>query len=265
MMSPDDCGASSRKDLATGGVGDGDPGGWLIDVGSGRAAGSACSRDGGGASGSATVRGRASGCGRSLSYSLDKSYGGTAYITSQRVLTLLGAEGHLVRGHRRAAAGHRGSSSGLRPRPGWARPTYDGGPDGGAARIELARRWLRSFEWPLRYPTCSGGAAGRAGRRRRGAGRAADGRGGAGRAARRFALADDLSFPASLRSRPSPSLLPALDPTPMGWQGAGLVPRPAPGGAVRPDRQHRPDHLVGGARSGRLGAARVRGDRPAAA
>ncbi len=86
-----------EKDLAAGRVGDGDPAGWLRDLGSGVLA--ALHARGGGASGAqlseAEPRLRTQ-----LSYSPDKSYGGTAYITS-RVLVLLAAEGRLVRGHRR--------------------------------------------------------------------------------------------------------------------------------------------------------------------
>jgi Winged helix DNA-binding domain len=203
-----------EKDLATGGVGDGDPGGWLTDVGRGVLR-VLHARDGGGASGAQLSEGEPR-LRTQLSYSLDKSYGGTANITS-RVLTLLGAEGRLVRGHRRG-----GWSSGqfewfaasawLGP------PADDGGPDGGldggAARVELARRWLRSFgPAPMSDLQWWGGWTG-------GQTKAAlaalpavevelDGQPG-------VALADDLEFPAGLPA--VASLLPALDPAPMGWQ-----------------------------------------------
>ncbi len=99
-------------------------------------------RDGGGASGAQLSEGEPR-LRTQLSVSLDKSYGGTFNITS-RVLTLLGAEGHLVRGHRRG-----GWSSGQYEwfaASTWLGPAAgDGGLDGGAARVELARRWLRSF------------------------------------------------------------------------------------------------------------------------
>ena len=150
-----------EKDLATGGVGDGDPGGWLRDVGSGVLR--FLHARGGGASGAQLSEGEPR-LRTQLSFSLDKSYGGTANITS-RVLTLLGAEGHLVRGHRRGgwSSGQFewfAASSWLGP------PADDGGLDGGAARVELARRWLALVRaGPC--PTCSGGAAGRAGRPRR--------------------------------------------------------------------------------------------------
>jgi hypothetical protein len=200
-----------EKDLVTGGVGDGDPGGWLTDVGRGVLR-VLHARDGAGASGAELSEGEPR-LRTELSYSLDKSYGGTAYITS-RVLTLLGAEGHLVRGHRRG-----GWSSGQFEwfaASAWlGRPAGDGGLDGGAARIELARRWLRSFgPAPVSDLQWWGGWTG-------GQTKAAlaalptvevdlDGQPG-------LALADDLSFPGEIQA--VASLLPALDPTPMGWQG----------------------------------------------
>ena len=199
-----------EKDLATGGVGDGDPGGWLTDVGRGVLR-VLHARDGGGASGAQLSDGEPR-LRTELSYSLDKSYGGTAYITS-RVLTLLGAEGHLVRGHRRG-----GWSSGQFEwfaASAWlGQPAGDGGLDGGAARVELARRWLRSFgPAPVSDLQWWGGWTG-------GQTKAAlatlpavevelDGQPG-------VALADDLSFPGEIQA--VASLLPALDPTPMGWQ-----------------------------------------------
>jgi hypothetical protein len=198
-----------EKDLAAGGVGDGDPGGWLRDVGSGVLR--VLHARGGGASGAQLSEGEPR-LRTQLSVALDKSYGGTFNITS-RVLTLLGAEGHLVRGHRRG-----GWSSGQFE---WfAASTWlgtaagDGGLDGGAARVELARRWLRSFGpapvsdlhwwggWTggqtkaalAALPTVEAELAGQPG----------------------VALADDLEFPGSIP--PVAALLPGLDPTPMGWQ-----------------------------------------------
>jgi hypothetical protein len=202
-----------EKDLGGGGVGDGDPAGWLRDLGAGVVA--VLHARGGGASGAqlseAEPRLRTQ-----LSYSLDKSYGGTANITS-RVLTLLGAEGHLVRGHRRG-----GWSSGQFtwfPASAWLRAEPEAGAgetamDAGAARVELARRWLGTFgPAPVSDLQWWGGWTG-------GQTKAAlaalpvaavdlDGRPG-------VALADDLEFPA--KPAPVAALLPALDPTPMGWQ-----------------------------------------------
>jgi hypothetical protein len=76
-----------------------------------------------------------------ITYAPGKSYGGPANITS-RVLMLLSAEGHIVRGHRRG-----GWSSGQFtwfPADAWR----DGAAawlDPAAARAELARRWLLAF------------------------------------------------------------------------------------------------------------------------
>jgi hypothetical protein len=218
-----------EKDLAAGGVGDGDPAGWLRDLGAGVLA--ALPARGGGATG-AQLSADEPRLRTQLSYALDKSYGGTANITS-RVLTLLGAEGHLVRGHRRG-----GWSSGQFTwfaAAAWLRAAADGAVvdgetvgratahatadsavlDAGAARIDLARRWLRTFgPAPVSDLQWWGGWTG-------GQTKAAlaalpvaevdlDGRPG-------IALADDLEFPSD-QAPPVATLLPGLDPTPMGWQ-----------------------------------------------
>ena len=105
------------------------------------------------------------------------------------------------------------------PASAWLRAAADGGRDGealdaGAARVELARRWLRSFgPAPVSDLQWWGGWTG-------GQTKAAlaalpvaevdlDGQPG-------VALADDLEFPGDVA--PVATLLPALDPTPMGWQ-----------------------------------------------
>ncbi len=247
-----------EKDLTTGGVGDGDPGGWLRDVGSG-VLGVLHAREGG-ASGAQLSEGEPR-LRTQLTVSLDKSYGGTFNITS-RVLTLLGAEGHLVRGNRRG-----GWSSGqfewFAASTWLGRPAAEGGLDGGAARVELARRWLRSFgPAPVSDLQWWGGWTG-------GQTKAAlaalptvevelDGQPG-------VALADDLEF-SSAPVAPVATLLPALDPTPMGWQARDWFLGPHRGGACSTGPATSASTvLVGGARGGRLGAARVRGDRPAAA
>src|SRR6202044_457225 len=115
-----------EKDLATGGGGDGDPGGGLRGVGSGVLR--VLPARGGGASGAQLSEGEPR-LRTQLSYALDKSYGGTANITS-RVLTLLGAEGQIVRGHRRG-----GWSSGQFEwfaASAWlGQPADDDGPEGG--------------------------------------------------------------------------------------------------------------------------------------
>jgi hypothetical protein len=72
-----------------------------------------------------------------IGYATGKSYGGPVNITN-RVLTLLSAQGHIVRG---------------RPRGGWTSGQFTWSadkdqrpdPEPGAARAELARRWLSAF------------------------------------------------------------------------------------------------------------------------
>jgi hypothetical protein len=222
-----------EKDLVSGGVGDGDVGGWLRSVEAGVLR--VLAARGGGATG-AQLSADEPRLRTQLSYSLDKAYGGTAYITS-RVLVLIAAEGRMVRGHRRG-----GWSSGqfewFLPET-WLRrgadmpvpagdaalaaagdldrtPGADLGTDlnAGAARAELARRWLTTFgpapvsdlQWWAGWTGAQTKAA-----------LAAlpvtevdlDGQPG-------VALADDLDFPADAPS--VATLLPALDPTPMGWQ-----------------------------------------------
>ena len=206
-----------EKDLANGGVGDGDPGGWLRDVGLGVL--EVLHTRGGGASGAQLSAGEPR-LRTQLSYAPDKSYGGPANITS-RVLTLLGAEGQLVRGHRRggwssgqfewfAASMWLGGAADA----GDAGDADGGGPDGAAARVELARRWLRAFgpapaadlQW---WGGWTGGQTKAALAALPTAEVELDGQPG-------VALADDLSFPATIPA--VAALLPGLDPTPMGWQ-----------------------------------------------
>jgi hypothetical protein len=146
-----------------------------------------------------------------LMYAPDKAYGGAANITS-RVLMLLSAEGHIVRGHRRG-----GWSSGqftYFPMAAWL-PGLDGtAMDAAAARVELARRWLLAFG-PAPVSDLQWWAGWTAGQVK--AALAAlpvtevDLGGQPG-----VILAEDLDpVPAG---RPYAALLPALDPTPMGWQ-----------------------------------------------
>jgi hypothetical protein len=205
-----------EKDLAVGGVGDGDAAGWLRELGAGVLA--ALRARGGGASGAQLSEDEPR-LRTQLSYSLDKSYGGTVNITS-RVLVLLAAEGHLVRGRRRG-----GWSSGQFewfPASAWLRAaqeaTADGaGLDAGAARVELARRWLLSFgpapvsdlQW---WAGWTGGQTKKALAALPVAEVDLDGQAG-------VVLAHDCEFP----DEPAAvaALLPALDPTPMGWQSRG--------------------------------------------
>jgi Winged helix DNA-binding domain len=219
-----------EKDLANGGVGDGDAGGWLRSLEAGVLR--ALAARGGRASG-AELAADEPALRTQLSYSLDKSYGGVANITS-RVLVLIAAEGRTIRGHRRG-----GWSSGQFE---WSRPeTWLGHPDdlprdgsgrlgsvsehasralpgreldAGAARAELARRWLRVFgPAPVSDLQWWAGWTGAQTKAALGALPVAeadlDGQAG-------VVLADDLDFPAE--APPAVSLLPALDPTPMGWQ-----------------------------------------------
>ncbi len=213
-----------EKDLTTGGVGDGDAGGWLRSVEDGVLR--ALAVRGGGATG-AQLSADEPRLRTQLVYAQDKSYGRTANITS-RVLVLIAAEGRTIRGHRRG-----GWSSGqfewFLPEA-WLRGGLPGGEDAasgaeltaglgagldaGAARAELARRWLTAFgpglvadlQW---WAGWTGGQT-----------KAAlaalpvtevdlDGQTG-------VVLADDLDFPAEAPA--VAALLPALDPTPMGWQ-----------------------------------------------
>jgi hypothetical protein len=198
-------------------VGDGDPDGWLRDVEAGVLR--ALAGRGGGASG-AELSADEPRLRTQLVYAPDKSYGGPANITS-RVLVLIAAEGRTIRGHRRG-----GWTSGqfewFLPEA-WldrdAVPSGDSaglgaGIDAGAARIELARRWLLAFgpapvsdlQWWAGWTGAQTKAAL--------AGlpvTEADLDGQAG-----VLLADDLDFPDG--APPAAALLPALDPTPMGWQ-----------------------------------------------
>ncbi|HEY0934954.1 MAG TPA: winged helix DNA-binding domain-containing protein, partial [Trebonia sp.] len=211
------------KDLTSGGVGvgdagrDGDAGSWLRSVEDGVLR--ALAARGGGAAGAKLAEDEPR-LRTQLTYALDKSYGGAAYITS-RVLVLIAAEGRIVRGHRRG-----GWSSGqfewFLPEA-WLGRGADGGElaaeglgtgvDASAARVELARRWLAVFgpapaadlQWWAGWTGAQTKAALAA---LPTAGVDLDGQPG-------VVLADDLEFPAA---PPPAALLPGLDPTPMGWQ-----------------------------------------------
>jgi hypothetical protein len=215
-----------ERDLEKGGVGDGDAAAWLRDVGEGAVRALA-------------ARGRAFAADLSadeprlrtqLTYAPDKSYGGTANITS-RVLMLLSAEGFIVRGHRRG-----GWASGQFewfPAQSWLPGLGDfaGSADADAgestagmlasvltavtARAELARRWLLAFG-PAPAADLQWWTGWTAGQTK--AALAAlpiaevdlDGHSG-------ITLASDVD-PVEVPA-PRAALLPALDPTPMGWQG----------------------------------------------
>ena len=222
-----------ERDLANGGVGGADAAGWLRDTEAGVLRALA-------------ARGRATGAQLSadeprlrtqLSYDLHKSYGGVANITS-RVLGLVAAEGHMVRGHRRGgwssgqfewfpAAAWLGGASGAGglDAAGGAAGGLDGAGgmdaavslDAAAARVELARRWLLAFgpapvsdlQW---WGGWTAGQAKAALAALPVKGADLDGQPG-------VLLAGDEEFDDS--APPVANLLPALDPTPMGWQARG--------------------------------------------
>jgi hypothetical protein len=222
-----------EKDLAKGGVGDGDAASWLRSVEAGVLR--ALAARGGGATGTQLSADEPL-LRTQLVYAPDKAYGGPANITS-RVLVLIAAEGRTIRGHRRGgwSSGQfewflpeawlrRGEEAALAVDSGVGglpsvRDAYSGaglgaGLDAGVARTELAQRWLRAFgpalvsdlQWWAGWTGAQTKAA-----------LAAlpvaevdlDGQAG-------VALAEDLSFPADVPQ--VAALLPALDPTPMGWQ-----------------------------------------------
>ena len=191
------------RDLATAGVA-ADPGRWLDEVGDatvraliarGTATGAELARD------EPRLR-------TQLVYAEGKSYGGSASITS-RVLMLLSAQRRIARG---------------RPRGGWTSSQYewapaDPWPAGSAAdaRAELARRWLLAFG-PAPVADLQWWTGWTAGQTRAALGQLAtaevdlDGTPG-------IVLADDQD-PEPVAG-PWAALLPALDPTPMGWRERG--------------------------------------------
>jgi Winged helix DNA-binding domain len=217
-----------EKELAGSGIGDGDPGGWLRAVEAGVLR--ALAARGGGASGAelAALEPRLR---TQLAYAADKSYGGPVNITT-RVLTLISAEGRMIRGHRRGgwtsgqfewflpeawldSGTDPGSGAGAAPDA--SEPlgaALGAGLGAGVARAELARRWLGVFgpapasdlQWWAGWTGAQTKAA-----------LAAlpvaevdlDGQAG-------VVLADDLEFPQAVPT--GAALLPGLDPTPMGWQ-----------------------------------------------
>jgi len=142
-----------------------------------------------------------------------KPYEARVFITN-RVLLLLAAQGRIVRG---------------RPRGSWLSTQYswstaeswlsDGIPrlEAGLARAELARRWLRAFG-PAPVADLKWWTGWTAGQVKKALAEVApvevdiDGRPG-------IALADDLA-PVP-EPEPVAALLPALDPTPMGWSERG--------------------------------------------
>ena len=140
-----------------------------------------------------------------LVYAADKSYGGPVNVTT-RLLTLLSAEGLIVRG---------------RPRGGWTSSQFTWSaagdqprPPAAAARAELARRWLHAFG-PAPAADLQWWTGWTAGQVKQALGQLeiaeVDLRGTPGVM---LAAAED----APAAAEPWPALLPALDPTAMGWR-----------------------------------------------
>jgi hypothetical protein len=191
------------RDLTAAGVG-ADAGQWLDEVGAatvkaliarGTATGAELARD------EPRLR-------TQLVYAEGKSYGGTANITS-RVLMLLSAQRHIARG---------------RPRGGWTSSQYEWAPappwpavPAAQARAELARRWLLAFG-PAPVSDLQWWTGWTAGQVKAALGQLTtvevDLGGGPG-----VVLAGDAE-PAPA-PEPWAALLPALDPTPMGWRDRG--------------------------------------------
>ena len=200
-----------EKDLAAGGVGDGDPGGWLTDVGAGRAAGAGRARRRRRVGGAA-VRGRAAAADAALVLARQELRRHLEHhVAGAHAARRGGAPGagaparRLVVGAVRVV---RGLDVAGRPRPataGWTAPRRGSSWRGGGCG--------RSGRPPC--PTCSGGAAGRAGRPRRRWPRCRRPRWSwTGSRASRWRT----TLSSRLRSPPVAALLPGLDPTPMGWQ-----------------------------------------------
>jgi len=183
-----------------------DPAGWLKEVGE------AAVR-------ALTTRGTATGAELAqdeprlrtqLVYAEGKSYGGPASITS-RVLMLLSAEGRIVRG---------------RPRGGWTSSQYlwspvSAGPDKGApaaaARADLARRWLRTFG-PAPVTDLQWWAGWTAGQTTAALRQLRTTEVDLGGVPGIVLAGDEAAEPAA---EPWAALLPALDPTAMGWRERG--------------------------------------------
>jgi hypothetical protein len=140
-----------------------------------------------------------------VTYAPGKSYGGTGYITN-RVLGLVAAEGRIVRGRPRGSwlSGQYAWSTIEAWLPGIAEWTVD------AARAELARRWLWAYG-PAPVSDLKWWAGWTVAQTRKALADV-----GATDTDGMVALADDLAPVAE--PEPWVALLPALDPTPMGWQ-----------------------------------------------
>ena len=138
-------------------------------------------------------------------YAADKSYGGPVNVTT-RLLTLLSAEGLIVRG---------------RPRGGWTSSqfTWSAAPDqprppAAAARAELARRWLHAFG-PAAHADLRWWTGWTGGQVRQALDQLEIAEVDLGGTAGVMLAADEDAPPAA---EPWAALLPALDPTAMGWR-----------------------------------------------
>jgi hypothetical protein len=194
------------RDLAAAGIGP-DAGRWLDEVGEatvkaliarGAATGAELARD------EPRLRTR-------LVYAEGKSYGGTANITS-RVLMLLSAQRHIARG---------------RPRGGWTSSQYEWAPaepwpadaavTAADARAELARRWLLAFG-PAPASDLQWWGGWTAGQVKAALAQLATAEVDIGGIRGVVLAGDEEPAPAV---EPWAALLPALDPTPMGWRDRG--------------------------------------------
>jgi len=140
-----------------------------------------------------------------IAYAADKSYGGPVNVTT-RLLTLLSAEGLIVRG---------------RPRGGWTSSQFtwfaagdQPRPPAAAARAELARRWLLAFG-PAQAADLQWWTGWTAGQVRQALGQLEIAEVDLGGTSGVMLAADEDGPPAA---EPWPALLPALDPTAMGWR-----------------------------------------------
>jgi Winged helix DNA-binding domain len=191
------------RDLAAAGVGP-DAGRWLDELGDATVK-------------ALTARGSATGAELArdeprlrtqLVYAEGKSYGGPASITS-RVLMLLSAERRIARG---------------RPRGGWTSSQYEWTPaapwpatSAADARAELARRWLLAFG-PAPVSDLQWWTGWTAGQARAALGQLGTAEVDLGGVTGVVLAGDEEPEPAT---GPWAALLPALDPTPMGWRDRG--------------------------------------------
>lgn len=139
----------------------------------------------------------------------DKDYAVPQKVTS-RILTILALQGKIIRG--RPMGGWRGNRNQWWPADDWI-PDGLGGLEVESARVELIRRWLRTFgPAPIAdLAWWTGWTLGQV----RTALKSVDTVEVDTDGAPGLVLADDLDI--TIEPDPSAALLPALDPTPMGW------------------------------------------------